>query len=477
MSNAKHLVLSIVFLSCVGLAGGAEIVTVSMGGSNLRGEVVKVTKDGVELKVAGKIQNIPVKMMTPKDYYACAKSVLDAKDAKAHFELGEYCLKQQMPKEAEDLLTMASALDKAAYGTKVEELLSQTKAPEKKPEPVATKPEPQKTEPPKEEPKKKTELPEDSMGEGEGGKEVVEITGPDGKKYKIPKQFMANKEDVPARTPEEMKKFIDERLEELKKKVGGDWRQDETKHFHFFSNLKPELHAYFKNEAELFYNQIAMILQHKEGDPLWNNKCPFYMMATRSQFAKFTSAIDNSPSAFNSGGYFMHRGRECHIVIPMYDSMGEKPAVREATNTLYHEGTHAFLQLTGKNVTINSWLHEGMAQFIEFFKDPKNNSGRNDRVYLLQDATRRGDFLSWEEGRMRPMGGLDRSGYAFAWSRIEFLYQYPDKTALPRMIRAIKDGKSDEEAMELVFKMKVSDLEVAYQKWMKEMAPKNFRRE
>ncbi|MCW8129649.1 MAG: hypothetical protein KIS92_04615 [Planctomycetota bacterium] len=465
------------FLLLLAHVQAAEPVTISMGSSSMRGEVVRMTKTEVVLRVNGKEQSIPAGVLTPKDYYACAKSLLDPKDPKATFELGEYCLKKGLKDEGKDLLTMAAAIDKGTYGAKVEALLGATNAkpePAKGPDAIKVADNPKKEEPKKEDSEKKVDS-ED--GGSEGSKEWIEVTGPGGKKFKIPKQFMADDENVPARKPDEMKKFLDERLADLKSKVGGEWRMEETKHFYFFSNLKPELHANFKQEAEIFYNQIAMILQHKEGDPLWNNKCPFYMMQSRAQFAKFTSVIDQSPSAFNSGGYFMHKGRECHIVIPMYDSMGEKNAIREATNTLYHEGTHAFLQLTGNNVTIHSWLHEGMAQFIEFFKDDKNNPGRNDRVYLLQDAVRRGDILSWEEGRNRPMGGMDRSGYAFAWSRVEFLYQYPDKSALPRMIKGIKAGKSDEEAMAEVFKMKVEDLETAYQRWLKERAPKNFKRD
>ncbi|MBI3829531.1 MAG: hypothetical protein HY291_08440 [Planctomycetes bacterium] len=461
-------------------AVSAEMVSVNMGGSNIRGEVVKVSKDTIELKVGGKVQPIPVKLISAKDYYSCAKSILDPKDAKATFELGQYCLDKDLKKEADDLLTMAAALDKATYGAKVDELLNAKSAPKidtpaKTIDPV--KP-PDKKDDDKTKVENKTKTPEDSMGDGDGAKEFITVTGPDGRKYKIPTQFMADKKDVAPRKPDEMKKFLDERSADLKSKVGGEWKMEETTHFYFFSNLKPEMHMYFKSLAEQFYNDIASILQHKEGDPLWNNKCCFYMLATRGQFAKFTSAIDQSPGAFNSGGYFMHEGRECHIVIPLYDTMPEAHQKREATNTLYHEGTHAFLQLTGNNVTIHSWLHEGMAQFIEFFKaDPKNNTGRSDRVYTLQEMVRRNDLLGWEEGRDRPMGGLDRTGYAFAWSRVEFLYSNPDKSALPRMVKEIKAGKSDEEAMEIVFKMKVKDLEAAYQDWLKKRAPKNFSRE
>ena len=126
-------------------------------------------------------------------------------------------------------------------------------------------------------------------------------------------------------------------------------------------------------------------------------------------------------------------------------------------------------------MTINSWLHEGTAQFVEFFKDPQNNSGRNNNVALLRDRIRSGDLMTWEEGKMRPMGGGDLEGYAFAWSRVQFIYSCFPKDYLPKIIREIKAGKSDEEAIEAVTKLKIPDFEKSYHRWMEEASKFNFK--
>ena len=464
-----RLLITLMSLVCVG-AWAAEPISVSMGGHNVRGEVLSVDKNFVVMKVNGKEQQFLAKLMNPKDYLSCAKLVLAPKDANAHFKLGEFALQNGLKQDGKDLLLMAAGMDKATFGGKVEELLK-----------VQEPPSPAKAVPPKpqnpvpaDKTEKNTEKPSKPEPKNDGGVEFVEVTGPDGKTYRVPAQSVATKNEVDARTPAEMKKFLDERLSELNSTLGGKWKLSETKHFYFFSNIKPDLHTYFMNETEVFYNQIAMIMQHKEGDPLWNNKCPFYMMGTRAQFTTFATNFDKNPTAANSGGYFMYKGRECHIVVPMDDKKAEAHQKREATNTLYHEGTHAFLQLTGKYVTIHSWLHEGMAQFIEFFKDPKNNPGRNNHVGLLRDRVRTGNLMSWEEGKMRPSGGGDIEGYAFAWSRVQFIYNKFPKDYLPRIIREIKEGKSDEEAIEAVTKLKLADFEKTYRLWLEESAKFNF---
>ena len=468
-----------------GVLGGAqaisaaEIIALSIPGGTVRGEVIKVTKSEVVIKEGGKDRSIPAALLKPKDIYLCSKQILDPKDAKAAFELGEFCLKHSLKDSAELELRTAARLDAASYGEKVKKLLApqapeiKTVEPVKALEVVAL---PEKEVPKVPKVAEVTEVGKEPKSTGMSeGDDFVEVTGPDGKKYKLSRRFKASHVETKPKTPEEVKTFIAERTAELNKMCGKNWRMDETKHYYFFSNLKPELHELFKQETEKFYGDIAGVMQHKEGDPLWHNKCPIYFFSTRQQFVNFATGIDGSAGGANSGGYFSHRGREVHIAIPLIDWLPESHQKREALNTLHHEGTHAFIQLTGKDVDINPWLHEGMAQFMEFYYDPKNNTGRNDRVNTLRELLRRGDLLSWEEGRMRPMGGGDSVGYAFAWSRVWFLYQNFETWKLPRLIKTIKEGKSDEVALETVYGMKLADLDKRWEFWLKEASKTNFK--
>lgn len=460
----------------------ADIISLATPVGTTRGHVVRITNMEVVLRnSSGKECQVPLVLLKPRDLYLCRRQLLAPDDARSRFELGEFCLKHDMRPEAEQELQAAARLDAAGYKEKVEALL-QPPAPAP-PDATPATPLPLTPAPQKEEPAAKAEklapTPRKSQqadAADEDG-ELVEVTGPDGKRYKIPAKFLPSKKDIKPLAPDAMKKFLADRLEQLKEVCGGEWTMDETGHFYIFSNLSAEQKGFFKQACEEVYKLLCDVLQHKDGDPLWNNKCPMYFIAKRSQFVKFAAGIERKPGAAASGGYFNHEGRQVHIVIPLYDMMNPKEAMRRATNTLRHETTHAFLQLSGNDVEISRWMHEGMAQFIEFWYDPQNNPDRHRIVGMLREYVRTGNTLGWREGQRRPLGGMDTVGYAFAWARLSFLYHafLPDKTKLPRMIKLIKDGKTEEQAMEQVYGKPIEELERFYDVWLKEAAKTSFK--
>ena len=281
---------------------------------------------------------------------------------------------------------------------------------------------------------------------------------------------------VPPLSPAEMKSFLDKRLKEVKSALGGDWRMKETKHFYCFTDLPDAQFAALTQWNEDYYDLLCRVLRHREGDKLWNNKMPIYYFSSHSKFQHFAVEIDHEPFAARSGGYFSAEGRQVHICIPFLTERyhNDKDIARAARDTLNHEGTHAFLQLSGEDVKINRWLHEGMAQFIEFWYDREKNPARKQRVAWLQQYLARGNLPSWAEMKNRPMGGTDMEGYALAWSRAQFLYWNFPNDRLPQMIRLLKSGKSEEEAMAAAFGMPYDKLETGYRIWVKPAAKAGF---
>jgi hypothetical protein len=251
----------------------------------------------------------------------------------------------------------------------------------------------------------------------------------------------------------------------------------ETKHFYCFFNGPEPKHKEICNWNEFLYQRLAEVLRHKEGDKLWNNKMPIYYFQKYAEFQRFASQIDKSPGAAYSGGYFSARGRDVHICIPFMSERlnSEKQADRMARNTLHHECTHAFLQLTGEDVPLTRWLHEGMAQFIEFYYDAENDVNgrgvskeRKERADFLAQQVKRGGVSSWAEFKERPQSGMDIEGYANAWAKLEFLYRNFPRESLPTMIRLIKSGKTEDEAMKEAFKQPPDKMEAYYREWMKQ---------
>jgi hypothetical protein len=372
--------------------------------------------------------------------------------AAIRFDLGAYFFKNHLYGEAEEALTAAIKADPSFKAKAAAMLIAISTVKE-----VGGK----------------KESGAEKAGDGDG-------KGDDGEDFA--KNFKMR--EIPARSPEQMKAFLDKRLEELKG-IGGTWHLKETKHFYCLSNVPEGKHALISQWNEGLYERLCQVLRHKEGDKLWNNKMPIYYFSTYAQFQRAAVEIDRMPGAAQSGGYFSAEGRDVHVFIPFMTERfpnNEKASDRAARNTLHHECTHAFLQLSGENVRLSRWLHEGMAQFIEFWYDRENNQDNRDnnpdkrnRVACLQQAMSRGQIPSWAEMKERPTGGMDIVGYSFAWSKLEFFYRNPDKQKLPTMIKAIKAGKSEEDAISSAFGFPCDKLEEMYKTWMKAQVKSGFK--
>ncbi len=451
----------------------AEKVSVKLpSGASGPFDVIKITKDGLTLKPqSGLEQTVALDKLDPKEVALAYHQVTPPADAAGRFALGEWFFKKAQFEEAETELFGAVRLDpnmKAKADTMMTALAAMKEV----------------------ETAKKEEKKKEAKKEGEGKIRIIKV-GPDGTMVESPseggdeedfaKKF--GKRDVPARTAAEMKEFLDKRLEEIKK-IGGTWRMIETKHYYCFSNVPEPKHKIIAQWNEQLYDRLCVVLKHKEGDKLWNNKMPIYYFEKFGQFQHFAAEIDQSPGAAYSGGYFAAQGRDVHICIPFMTERfnSEKRADRMARNTLHHECTHAFLQLTGEDVSLTRWLHEGMAQFIEFWYDRENNEEgrennpeRKDRIAFVNQSIARGGVPTWEKMKMRPMGGTDIEGYAWAWTKLEFLYRNFDNQKLPQFIRLIKAGKTEEDAMQQTFGFSSQKLEEVYGTWVKANAKTGFK--
>ncbi|MFH0939566.1 MAG: hypothetical protein V1899_09850 [Planctomycetota bacterium] len=455
----------------VGSAASEPVGIKMADGKILRCDILKVSKAGVVLKINGKEQTLPLEVITSKEVQECYAQIKDKNDANLRFDMGAYFLKKQLLKEAEEELLEAVKLD-PTMTDKVSPLLKTIN--EKK----------QPNIPPKE----KTLTPETKKEPDKA--ETTENEEPKKDPIQQAKDDFAarfQRKNIPPRTEAQVTEFLTKRKEELNTKLGGAWRMLETAHFYSFSNIPESKHRMInavwleravaaENDIKGLYPLLCDVLRHKDGDKLWNNKCPIYFFDKFNEFQRFAVEIDGSPGAANSGGYFSSNGREVHICIPfMTQRFSEKIADRRARSTLYHEGTHAFLQLSGEDVQLSRWLHEGLAQFIEFWFDPKNNPDRIQRVGFLGQRIRAGAIPSWTMMRERPMGGMDSEGYSWAWAKLEFLYRNFDNQKLPTLIRALKSGKKEEDAIQSTFGYSAEKLEAAFEIWVKEMAKNNFK--
>ncbi|HYG74015.1 MAG TPA: hypothetical protein VEK08_03325 [Planctomycetota bacterium] len=469
MRNSALLACLLLLLSLPQASAGEKVTVKLPTGQTTACDVLKMSKDGVGLRPSGGTEQlVPLERLSVKEVSECYKQATLPQTAAARFELGDYFFKKHLFSEAEQELAAAVKLDEKLRA-KAEAMMIAIVAMKEMDKPKANKDE------------KDNDKPVKIVRVGEDGK-VMELTSAnDGDDEDFEKKF--SRRERPARTPAQMKEFLDKRMEELKT-IGGTWRLIETKHYYCFSNVPEAKHKIIAQWNEGLYDRLCQVLKHKEGDKLWNNKMPIYYFERYGQFQRFAAEIDKSPGAAYSGGYFAAEGRDVHICIPFMTERfnSEKRADRMARNTLHHECTHAFLQLTGEDVQLNRWLHEGLAQFIEFWYDRENNPDmrennpeRKERATYIQQLLAKNYLPTWEKMKNRPMSGMDIEGYAFAWTKLEFLYRNFDNQKLPQMIKLIKSGKSEDEAMQQAFGFPVQKLEEGYRIWVKANAKNGFK--
>ncbi|HLX62107.1 MAG TPA: hypothetical protein VKX17_12570 [Planctomycetota bacterium] len=465
-------------LSLWASARSAEKLTLHMaGGQTLRCEVVKITKSDVQVKTdGGKDQTLPLQLIDAQDVVLCYKQAIEPFNAELRFEMGAFFAKKELYGEAKEELNAAARLDDS-YKARADELLKKFPGatPEKTADAKTSDKQPgdkkvASTDKPPDKSNPKT--PGDKAGDSEYSNELMTLED-------FRKKFL--RKDIPPRSEAQMKEFLAKRLGELDAKVGGKWRMVETKHFYCFANIPEAKQDYIaKNWNEALYDLLCRVLSHKDGEKLWNNKMPIYYFSAFKQFQKFAAEIDKSPGAGYSGGYFSAEGREVHICIPFMSERYKSEADKEkmdymARATLAHEGTHAFLQLSGEDVYLSRSLHEGMAQFIEFwYEDPKFSDKKERLGYLRDYIAQHRSPPDWDEFKERPRSGGDIYGYCSAYAKIEYLYRRFDSQCLPKMIKQIKSGKPEKDAMEAVFGHPLMQLEDDYVQWLKGALKTNF---
>jgi len=129
---------------------------------------------------------------------------------------------------------------------------------------------------------------------------------------------------------------------------------------------------------------------------------------------------------------------------------------------LRHEFTHA-VTLAATDYRIPHWLTEACAVWQQ--PDKRNYA----YVRMLVQATRAGRLFPIQEldwGFIRPKRGGDRSlAYAQAQWAMEYIITVKGYATIPRMLRAFREGLSQEEVFRRVVGIEEKDFDEAFRKW------------
>ncbi|MCX7805284.1 MAG: DUF1570 domain-containing protein [Planctomycetota bacterium] len=549
LNSVLRIFAAAILTAIAAAVASAGEVRIRVAGQTVSGEVVSVTDKAVTMKVGGREQVLNTALLDAKSLYLCKKAVAAAEDAGAAFELGKFCHSKGLKEEAEFEFSRARRLDPAGYTAKVDAFLTgadSSTAPRDNPRGPATGPDGRKTEPHADgtkearpatatqvlaptdkQPASLPDRPDPAAGCSKCGSSgfvrcpecraskdfwcsECEKGKPECKRCRNSGCVTCDRCGAAGNADETIRKLLDIRqkqLEKMKKlqEVCGikDMITIETAHYRVYADMDHNTAHKVVGWNEHLYQMLSRLLDHKEGDMLWNDKCDIYYFDTMQKFREFAAKVDRSAVGVASGGYFTHRGRDVHIVIPFYDMIaGESKKERRAHNTLFHEGTHAFLQLTGEAVRIMPWLHEGLAQYMEVYidnfvycgGDPSKRhltEGFQRNSVLLRDDIARNNIQSFETMmRASMISPQDPRSYAYAWSMVTFLVKvHPAK--FTKMVKLIKEKMSKmpnphfpgddrayqvhKEAIEEAFGYDLKKIEEGWLNWLKASARNGFK--
>ncbi|MEW6358225.1 MAG: DUF1570 domain-containing protein [Planctomycetota bacterium] len=267
----------------------------------------------------------------------------------------------------------------------------------------------------------------------------------------------------PSKNYEEILNWQRNRIKEVNEKLGIKAVVIETDHYIVSSALQPGAAKQIANGCEDLYKKMSKVFAVQKEDRLWAGKCVVYIFENKDQFVQFAEKIDNlDPDKTQEfGGYFSNRGGLVHIPIPT-ESGGEA----RFESTLIHEGAHAFLQLFRQDIRIKPWINEGVAQYFENVCFPHSGRWSMKRAMVRNQS----DFTLAQLREVNSVWKVDStqvtSFYAHAWSAISFMIRANPKKFV-KFIDAIKEGKSDDDALTIAFGKDMNELERAWRAYVK----------
>lgn len=187
-----------------------------------------------------------------------------------------------------------------------------------------------------------------------------------------------------------------------------------TPHFVVGFSVSPSVGKAYAILCEKAYKRFSEAFQVAKDEVVWQGACQVYLFEKHEQFARF-AADHHGIGAALSGGYSLPRKRDPLIVLFRRGLTHVR-----LQQILIHEMTHVFLQVFHREVRLNTWLHEGFAQYFEFLHHP-SESRRSRSRRIAKHLVRQGTARPLKDFWVMTFLPTDYEGYAQAWSLIDFM--------------------------------------------------------
>ncbi len=240
--------------------------------------------------------------------------------------------------------------------------------------------------------------------------------------------------------------------------LGRAVRTFESEHFIVHTTFSDADGEKIPGMAEAAYERFVKALDARAGEFCWTGKVVVYVLAGGEEFMTFSREAHGVEGGTTA--YFRASDAQAELVIPRNDT-GD-----HFEQDLTHEATHVLLHFYRVPGSVPPWLHEGLAQTLEFQAFPKcrERTEAQERVKKgLEDNEAVGLVRLVKEAR--PASSSDLTGYAYSWSVVDnLLTSRPDE--MRAFVRQLKDGTTQEEAVQKAFRTSLEALEAW---WLKQV--------
>jgi len=210
----------------------------------------------------------------------------------------------------------------------------------------------------------------------------------------------------------------------------------ETPHFLLYSAWNRNQDRALTGILEKMYATLCRQFNIPPSQNIWAGKCPVYVFWEAEHFQRFTTEVDGA-NMEKAGGYAHWSGDGFAYIV-----LNRARRKTWFFELLVHEGTHAFLSRYRTNRHIVSWANEGLAEYMAATLVKGSRVAKN-HVNSAKTALKENRDISGIFQEVK----LDRYDYGIAQSLVRLLIAR-DRKAFVKFFTLMKDGKSDEQALQ-----------------------------
>ncbi|NQV24020.1 MAG: hypothetical protein HQ518_06590 [Rhodopirellula sp.] len=229
----------------------------------------------------------------------------------------------------------------------------------------------------------------------------------------------------------------------------------ETKYHLILTDIPDSEAQKYLAYLDTLYDEMCRAFGIPLGSNIWSGKCIVCAFQNRADFIRFELEVmkNTNGNPTNSGG-ICHGTGQGRIVISLFKGTFE---ARFAT-VLVHETSHGFVNRFRSDVTIPSWLNEGMAVWIAKYivkEDDSLEKAQRKSIIALRDQQTLAGFFDGSQ--------IPGERYGTASAMVDILVNR-DSEKFRQFFIDIKLGYPAEEALQRAFNMSFAELTSLYGK-------------